>query len=63
MSVFLIGAAKPNNNELLGIAEELDEHGMIVYSIDKALERLERWRNLVTDTLDRRSMVYGYMLE
>lgn len=42
MSVFLIGAAKPNNNELLGIAEELDEHGMIVYSIDKALERLER---------------------
>ena len=30
MSVFLIGAAKPNNNELLGIAEELDEHGMIL---------------------------------
>lgn len=63
MSVFLIGAAKPNDQELLGIAEELDEHGMIVYSIDKALERLERWRNHVADTLDRRGLIYGYMLE
>ena len=62
MSVFLIGAAKPNNTELLGIAEELDEHGMIVYSIDKALKRLERWRNLVTDTLDVLGMYYGKML-
>lgn len=63
MSVFLIGAAKPNNTELLGIAEELDEYGMIVYSIDDAFKRLERWRNLVTETLDKRSLVYGYMLE